>query len=216
MFTKEEIKQRIFKLRNEGKYLPANYNLACFIADAALIHETDKSGAAYAHHTSEVSRHNTDSETKMIIGKLHDVVEDSEWTCDDLRQVDFAERIVEAVDALTHRHGEPYFDSIERAAENKYAHDVKIKDLRHNLSGNRNNWMPTAKDLQRIQKYTVSYNYLVALKKGEIEAGTSVPDYMRGHDAFKNYVTAEFLSGLTSQPLPAAPQPKAPSIGGPR
>ena len=197
MFTKHEIKTRIIKLRAEGKALPADYNLACFIADAALIFQQDKAGVAYADHTTEVSRYNTNSMTKMIIGKLHDVVEDSDWTLDDLRDVGFSERVVAAIDALTHRTGEPYFDSIERASLNADARDVKLKDLRHNMSGFRNNFLPGVKDLERMQKYVISYNYLVAVKKGEIAAGTPMPDFLDGKPELGGW-SEETLAGYSS------------------
>jgi len=177
MFTKQEVKQRIAEWRQAGRELPL-YNLACFIADCALIDKRDKGGVDYAFHTSAVSLHHTDSLTKQIIGKLHDVVEDSDWGLDDLRDAGFPERIVAGVDGMTHREGELYFDSIERCALNPDSVDGKIKDLRHNLSGSRNNWLPTEKDMERQRKYTVAYNYLVSVKKGEILPGTAVGVWM--------------------------------------
>jgi len=57
---------------------------------------------------------------------LHDVVEDTEVTLDDLQAEGFPERVVEAVDALTRRPGEPYELFILRAASNDIARTVKM------------------------------------------------------------------------------------------
>lgn len=177
MFTKHEIKERVQALRATGQTIPP-YNLACLIADSALFLQTDKAGRDYAFHTAEVSLHNTDSLVKQIIGKLHDVVEDSDWTLEDLRDVGFSARVIAGVDGVTHRDGEPYFDSIERCAHNPDSVDVKLKDLRHNLSASRNTWLPTEKDMERQRKYILSYQYLVAIKKEEIRPGTSFYSWM--------------------------------------
>lgn len=64
---------------------------------------------------------------------LHDVVEDTDVTLDDLRERGFDERVVTAVDALTRRDGEQYFDYIRRAMQHPVGHLVKIAD-------NRSNW----------------------------------------------------------------------------
>lgn len=69
-----------------------------------------------------------------IVGALHDVVEDSEWTCEDLRKEGFSEEIVEAIDAISKREGEIYTDFIKRISKNELATIVKLADLSHNLS----------------------------------------------------------------------------------
>jgi (p)ppGpp synthase/HD superfamily hydrolase len=114
MFTKDEICARLAQKRAQGELLDAGYNLACFIASASLIAQKDKTNEDYAHHFLRVSRDNTDSVAKMIIGILHDVVEDTDWTLDDLRAIGFSERIVLGIEGVTHKDGELYFDSIER------------------------------------------------------------------------------------------------------
>ena len=67
---------------------------------------------------------------------LHDVVEDTRFTLDALAVV-FPESVMGAVDALTRRDGEPYFDYVERARGNEAACLVKISDLEHNLDESR-------------------------------------------------------------------------------
>ncbi len=67
------------------------------------------------------------------VAMLHDVVEDTPVTLDDLRK-DFPEHIVEAVDCLTKRDEELYFDFVRRAKRNRLARRVKMADIKHNMS----------------------------------------------------------------------------------
>lgn len=68
-----------------------------------------------------------------IVGLLHDVVEDGpSWSLDRLRLEGFSELIVGAVDAFTHRTGETYFASINRARANPIARIVKLAYLADN------------------------------------------------------------------------------------
>ena len=69
----------------------------------------------------------------MTVAALHDVVEDSSITIADLAEAGWSPRIVDAVDAMTRRDGEDYFDFARRAAANTLARPVKIADLRDNL-----------------------------------------------------------------------------------
>ena len=69
-----------------------------------------------------------------IVGILHDVVEDSDWTLEDLQREGFSEEIVEAIDAISRREGEIYTEFIKRISKNKLATTVKLADLIHNLS----------------------------------------------------------------------------------
>jgi hypothetical protein len=204
MFSKTEIKQRLKEAREAGRDIGSGYNLADFITSASLIDHFDKARNEYMHHVHGVALRNTQSETKMIIGLMHDLVEDTRdkdedwrWTLDDLREVGFSERIVTGVDAMTHREGEAYFDFIVRCSRNDDALDVKMSDLHHNLTESRNNFLLGEKDLERINKYILSYNYLVAIKKGEAEPGSSFGGWLskagerlqndRGWALFRNY-----------------------------
>lgn len=181
-FSKNDVKLRIAQMRAAGIELPL-YNLSVFIAVNALMTQTDLAGNAYSHHMIEVSRHNTDSESRMIIGMLHDVVEDSDWALDDLRDAGFPERIISGIDGVTHRDGEKYFDSIERCGLNRDSVDVKLKDNRHNLDTSRNNWLPGESDLERQKKYVLARLYLVGIKKKEVEPGTKITDWLKTQPA---------------------------------
>ena len=98
-FTKEEIIDRMVEKRVEfGDGARADFNLALLILGSALFEKRLKSGNDYGEHPVHVGMTNTRSTDKKVIGILHDVVEDSDWTLDDLRTVGFSERIVSAVD----------------------------------------------------------------------------------------------------------------------
>ena len=177
IFKKNETKQRLIDAKSKGFELPL-FNIATFIAFNALIDQKCKSNQAYGHHLIAVSSHNTDSEAKKIIGILHDVVEDSDWNLKDLEEVGFSKRIVDAVDALTHRKNEKYFDSIERCSLNMDALDVKLKDNRHNLDGSRNTFLPKASDIDRQKKYILTRQYLLDVKRGNTLPGTQIHKWL--------------------------------------
>ncbi|HOO94327.1 MAG TPA: HD domain-containing protein [Proteiniphilum sp.] len=96
---------------------------------------------------------------EKIAGMLHDVVEDSEWTLEQLTAEGFSQEIVAAVDALTRREGEPYEESIRRVKADALATRVKLLDLTDNMDIRR--WEKvTEKDLERLQKYLKAYKKL--------------------------------------------------------
>lgn len=127
---------------------------------SSLAHEGQKDlvGQPYYHHASRVAD-NFGQNNYGIAAYLHDVVEDTEWTLDQLREVGFSPEIVEAVDALTRRKGEGYMDYIGRCAGNKIAIHVKIADLADNMDIRR---LPelTVKDVDRLCKYHKAFRYL--------------------------------------------------------
>ncbi len=138
-FSKDEIIARMQEKRAElgADKVRADTNMALLILGSALFENRLKSGRDYGEHPVHVGVSNTRSNSKRIIGLLHDVVEDSDWTVDDLRKVGFSERIVKAVEAMTHTKAEPYFDAIERCSLNPDAVDKKIEDLSHNMDMSR-------------------------------------------------------------------------------
>ncbi|NIR50464.1 GTP pyrophosphokinase [candidate division KSB1 bacterium] len=110
---------------------------------AAEVHggQKDRYEAPYMLHPIRVMMR-VSGEQQRIVAILHDVVEDSDWTLDDLRQQEFAEEIVEAVDCLTKREGEPYMDYISRLEADQIARAVKLADLEDNM------------DMRRLDKFS--------------------------------------------------------------
>lgn len=73
--------------------------------------------------------------TEMCVGFLHDVVEDSDYTFERLREMGVALKIIRTLQVLTHDKSVPYMEYIRsiEASGNEAALQVKLNDLRHNL-----------------------------------------------------------------------------------
>ena len=112
----------------------------------------DKAGQPYILHPLRVM-FRLDSETERIVGILHDVVEDSHYTLDDLRQMGYSEPIVEAIDNLSRREDETYDQLIKRSAGNPLARRVKLADLEDNMDIRR---YPALND--KILEYLARYD----------------------------------------------------------
>jgi (p)ppGpp synthase/HD superfamily hydrolase len=94
--------------------------------------QCDKSGQPYILHPLRVMfRCQTDDQ--RIVAVLHDVVEDTPTTFEDLRNRGFSEEILAALDCVTKREGESYEQFVERAAANPIARQVKLADLEDNM-----------------------------------------------------------------------------------
>ncbi len=98
----------------------------------------------------------------MIAAVLHDVVEDTPYTCDDLRQLGFSESLVETVDKLTRRSDETYEAFIQRLQNDPIARDVKLADLADNMDIRRLDKL-SERDWQRLQRYKHAWNMLHAI-----------------------------------------------------
>ncbi|MGI6253461.1 MAG: hypothetical protein ACOYJV_08500 [Aminivibrio sp.] len=120
---------------------------------AAKAHEGqfDKGGIPYICHSLRVMGR-VPGEDMKIAAVLHDVVEDTSLTLDDLRAEGFSERVVEAVDSLTRRRGEDYSHFIMRAASNLIGINVKMADLFENCDLSRIP-KPGPEDFERLRKY---------------------------------------------------------------
>lgn len=96
-----------------------------------------------------------------IVALLHDVVEDTDWTTDALREQGFSEEILEALMCVTKQEGETYEQFVERAKSNRFACKVKIADLRSNMDITRLNEI-TDEDIERLRMYHKAYKFLTA------------------------------------------------------
>jgi (p)ppGpp synthase/HD superfamily hydrolase len=130
------------------------------IAVKAHKHQTDKYGNPYILHPLRVmGMGRTDEE--RIVGVLHDVVEDTDWTFEDLRLAGFSKRITTALDCVTKREGEDYDDFVARTRTNPLAVRVKLNDLTDNMDIRRMNEVQE-KDVKRLNKYLNAYRLLAA------------------------------------------------------
>lgn len=128
---------------------------------AATAHEgqTDKAGEAYILHPLRLMA-KAETDDAKIVALLHDVVEDSKTTLEDLRNEGFPPEIVAAIDALTHRENEKYEDAITRALADPLAARVKKLDLEDNMTMMRLKEL-TDKDWERLKKYHVAYRRIL-------------------------------------------------------
>lgn len=113
--------------------------------------QKDKAGAEYYLHPFHVASQ-VKTEEEKIVAYLHDVVEDSEVSLEDLKKEGFSERVVAAIDAISKRKGEEYDLYLQRVAKNRLASTVKLADLRHNADVTRY-VAPTRQDIERSHKY---------------------------------------------------------------
>ena len=124
---------------------------AMILAAKGHMGQLDKGGHPYILHPTRVMLHCKTIEEKTV-AMLHDLLEDTAVTAEDLTQEGFSEEIIEAVLCLTKKEGEDYTLYIERICQNPLAARVKLADLMDNMDLNR---LPglTPKDFQRLEKY---------------------------------------------------------------
>ena len=129
------------------------------IAVEAHSGQLDKSGCEYIGHPLRVMAAGNTIEEK-IVGVLHDVVEDSEWTFEMLVAEGFSAEIVEALRCLTRlSETEPYDKFIARVKSNPLAVAVKLNDLTDNMDIRRLPYI-SDKDVKRLKRYLKAYKQL--------------------------------------------------------
>lgn len=129
------------------------FDKAMVIASHAHLGQRDKGGKAYILHPLRIAmRLRTDDEELMCIAILHDAVEDSEITFEDLIEYGFSDRVISALKLLTHQEGQSYDDYIDAMRYNRDALVVKREDLRDNSDITRLKGLRD-KDFVRMKKY---------------------------------------------------------------
>ena len=88
------------------------------------------------------------------------MVEDTDYSIDDIAEVGFGDAVVEALRLLTHEDGMPYLDYIRRIRTNPLATKVKLADLAHNSDLSRLDGEPNDTDIERVEKYRKSREIL--------------------------------------------------------
>lgn len=130
------------------------------VACAAHLGQSDKAGEPYIFHVFRVALA-VRGDAERTVALLHDVVEDTHWTLEDLRVREFPEDVVEAVDALTRRKDEEtYAQYVERLARNPVARAVKLADLEDNLNPARISALPESERLNLAHRYHTAYRSL--------------------------------------------------------
>lgn len=129
------------------------------IATEAHRGQFDKAGNDYIGHPLRVMTEGKTTEEK-IVGVLHDVMEDTDWTFERLAAEGFSGEIIEALRCVTKlSENEPYDKFIARVKENPLAVAVKLNDLSDNMDIRRLPYI-SDKDVKRLKKYLKAYKQL--------------------------------------------------------
>ena len=113
--------------------------------------QEDKSGLPYVFHPFHLAEQMQD-ETTTIVALLHDVVEDTDYTLEDLKKEGFGDVVIDALALLTHDDAVPYMEYVAAIRNNPIATAVKLADLRHNSDLTRLD-VVDQKALDRVEKY---------------------------------------------------------------
>lgn len=124
------------------------------LAKAAHAGQVDKAGKAYYLHVFAVrdalAEHGV---AAQIAGVLHDIIEDTAITADELRAAGVPDHVVRAVESVTRRPDETYMGLIDRAAADPLGRLVKLADNRHNSDEERLALLPADKAASLRERY---------------------------------------------------------------
>ena len=121
------------------------------IAFEAHKEQTDKSGMPYIYHPIHLAEQ-MDDEAATCVALLHDVVEDTDITFEQLQAEGFTPEIIAALRLMTHDENVPYLDYVAEIRKNVIAAKVKLADLKHNSDLTRLDHVDE-KALLRVEKY---------------------------------------------------------------
>lgn len=120
--------------------------------------QLDKTNMPYVFHPFHLAEQMEDENT-TICALLHDIVEDTSYTFEDLIEMGFPNNVIEALRLLTHDKDVLYMDYVKLINQNEIAKKVKLADLKHNSDLSRldtiDEWA-----LKRQQKYLKAIEYL--------------------------------------------------------
>ena len=128
----------------------------CYDAHAGQV---DKAGLPYVFHPFHLAEQ-MDTEHEVCAALLHDVMEDTDTTADDLVAAGIPREYVATCLKLRHDPGVPYTDYVAALKDDPVARRVKIADLTHNSDLTRLDHEPTEADLQRLEKYQAALRLL--------------------------------------------------------
>lgn len=130
-------------------------DIAISITAQAFEGKLDKGGKPYILHCLAVMEGVSRLGSKVMqAAVMHDLVEDTKWTLDDLRKKGFDEEVVIMVDNVSHRDGETYDEFLDRIAPCPKSRAIKIEDLDHNSQIKRLKGLRD-KDFERLAKYHI-------------------------------------------------------------
>ena len=125
--------------------------MALKISFDAHKNQVDKSGMPYVYHPFHLAEQ-MDDEYTTCVALLHDVVEDTDITLDDLKKEGFPKEVTDAIVLMTHDDDVPYLEYVAKIKRNPLATSVKLADLKHNSDLTRLDEVDS-KALERVEKY---------------------------------------------------------------
>ncbi|MFG2211973.1 HD domain-containing protein [Streptomyces sp. NPDC048638] len=142
------------------------------LAEAAHARQVDKIGVPYFEHVRAVAVGLESFGDELVMaGLLHDVVEDTDWTAEQLLAAGIPARVVEIVEAVTNQTGMSYEEKIRRITADPQATLVKISDNAHNSHPARAAQLPADKQERLAVKYRSARAALwPAASRADIEA----------------------------------------------
>lgn len=170
----DKVRQKLCQNKNKGlqlvfesdgieRTLIQQYIKALDLASLKHLEQKDKAGMPYFGHIARVSNACKTGPAK-VVALLHDIIEDTDVTSEQLEEAGMPEFVIKAVLCLTRKNGEPYEDFIRRAAKNPIAREVKIADLEDNMDVRRLENV-TEDDFKRMDKYLNAWKYLKSYTK---------------------------------------------------
>ena len=160
------------------------------IATEAHQGQLDKAGKDYIGHTLRVMAMGRTLDEK-IVGVLHDVIEDSDWTFGMLQNEGFSPEVIEALRCVTKTsENENYDDFIDRIRKNPLATAVKLNDLTDNMDIRRLPYL-SDKDVKRLKRYLKAYKRLTGEPLFSVYAARQ--DHPNAYDPWTDEADSELV-----------------------
>ena len=140
-----------------GRVMKEDVKEAVLFAEEALVGQKDRAGVDYMVHVMTVV-HMVNTPTEKIVAALHDVVEDSDVSVDEIENV-FGPEVAHSVSLMTHSSEDSYYEYVQKISEDDVATEVKKADITHNMDVSRLESV-TDEDVARVGKYWKSYQML--------------------------------------------------------
>ncbi len=134
----------------------------------------DQGGIPYIFHPLAVAEQ-MDDENSTLLALLHDVVEDTEYTFEDIKELGVSDDVINALKLMTRDKTEFYFDYLDKIKKNPLATKVKLADLKHNSDLTRTDTV-TEYDLKRLKKYNKAREVLTSKEPIAFFDDVDVPD----------------------------------------
>ena len=137
---------------------------AIAITATAFEGKLDKGCAPYILHCLTVMYGVREHGSKsMQAAVMHDLIEDTKWTLEDLKKEGFDEEVILIVERLTHLSTDSYDSYLDKIAVCPKSRAIKMKDLDHNSQIHRMKGLRD-KDFERLAKYHRAYSFLKGIE----------------------------------------------------